>query len=106
MAEGEDLRGTEVATMAHAEYKVPHGKLVVADLEICKGVITKIQLSGDFFMEPPEALEEINQALSGIATSVSTEEIESIVTKVVEARVSMYGITPNGVATVIKRALA
>ena len=49
----------------HAEYKVPGGKLVVIDLDVKDHMIEQARLSGDFFLEPPEALSLINQALQG-----------------------------------------
>src|SRR5690606_3951329 len=49
----------------HGEYKVPGGKLVVVDLEVVEGRITKPQVSGDFFLEPDTALEVMDRALHG-----------------------------------------
>jgi lipoate---protein ligase len=46
--------------MVHGEYKVPGGKLVVADLEVSgsgeDAVIIGASINGDFFLEPDEAL--------------------------------------------------
>ncbi|MFQ6711641.1 biotin--protein ligase, partial [Bordetella pertussis] len=50
----------------HGEYKVPGGKLVVIDLEVAQGRLRQVRLSGDFFLEPPEALEAINRGLDGL----------------------------------------
>ena len=47
----------------HGEYKVPGGKLVVADVEVRDGRLADVRISGDFFLEPPEALEAINRGL-------------------------------------------
>ena len=51
----------------HGEYKVPGGKLVVVDLDIVAGRLAGVRLSGDFFLEPDDALEAINAALTGIS---------------------------------------
>ena len=48
---------------AHGEYKVPGGKLVVVDLGVAEGRMTGVQVSGDFFLEPATALDDINAAL-------------------------------------------
>lgn len=48
----------------HGEDKVPGGKLVVADLEVSDGVLQGVSINGDFFLEPDEALDEINAALT------------------------------------------
>jgi lipoate-protein ligase A len=39
----------------HGEYKVPGGKLVVADLDVVDDVVRRAQISGDFFLEPDDA---------------------------------------------------
>ena len=43
----------------HGEYKTPGGKLIVADLDVRDGKLTNVRVSGDFFLDPPEALEDI-----------------------------------------------
>jgi lipoate-protein ligase A len=53
----------------HGEYKVPGGKLVVADFDVVDGVLANVSLSGDFFLEPDEALPEINRALTGLPST-------------------------------------
>ena len=40
----------------HGEYKVPGGKLVVADLDVTEGRLAGVRISGDFFLEPDSAL--------------------------------------------------
>ena len=53
----------------HGEYKVPGGKLVVVDLEEAEGRIAGFRLSGDFFLEPDEALDAMNAAVEGMPTT-------------------------------------
>ena len=53
----------------HGEYKMPGGKLVVADLAIAGGRLERIQISGDFFLEPDHALDAINAALAGLSVA-------------------------------------
>lgn len=47
----------------HGEYKIPGGKLVVVDCEAEDGVLRNVRISGDFFLEPDEALTRITGAL-------------------------------------------
>ena len=54
----------------HGEYKVPGGKLVVVDLAVVDGALADVSVSGDFFLEPDEALEDINRALTGLPLGV------------------------------------
>lgn len=90
----------------HGEYKVPGGKLVVVDLHIQNGCFHDVHVSGDFFLEPPETLELINQALEGQPHNASAKDLENAVQKVLDSEVMMYGITVAGIVTAIERALA
>jgi len=47
----------------HGEYKTPGGKLVIADFDVQNGCLAGVEVSGDFFLEPPKALEGIIGAL-------------------------------------------
>ena len=51
--------------MGYAEFKAPKGVIKV-ELELEDGVISHISLSGDFFMYPEDALEELERALIGV----------------------------------------
>jgi lipoate-protein ligase A len=88
----------------HGEYKVPGGKLVVIDLEIINDQIANLRLSGDFFLEPEEALDWISHALNGLPSNTSTALIEECVATALE-HAELLGITPNGVAIAVQRAL-
>ena len=48
------------------EYKVPGGKLVAVDVEVEAGRLARVAVSGDFFLEPDDALEGIAGALTGL----------------------------------------
>ena len=63
----------------HGEYKVPGGKLVVVDLQVVGGRLSGVRVSGDFFLEPDEALEEINRSLEGAAADSDAEELARLV---------------------------
>jgi lipoate-protein ligase A len=53
----------------HGEFKVPSGKLVVVDLAVIDGRLANVRVSGDFFLEPDEALSAMNNALTGLTTT-------------------------------------
>ncbi|HEX7004068.1 MAG TPA: hypothetical protein VF168_07765 [Trueperaceae bacterium] len=65
----------------HGEYKVPGGKLVVIDLEVSDGRFVNVMLSGDFFLEPPEALASITGAVEG---APADSEPEILTARIVE----------------------
>jgi lipoate-protein ligase A len=48
----------------YAEFKAPKGVIKV-ELSLVGDTISKISLSGDFFMYPEEALEQLEETLSG-----------------------------------------
>ena len=68
----------------HGEFKVPGGKLVIADLTVGAdatvsgdgaGVITAASINGDFFLEPDEALLDINRALTGLPENTPAADL-------------------------------
>ena len=89
----------------HGEYKVPGGKLVVVDLENVDGVITDFQLAGDFFLEPDDALGNINDAVNGMSASSSAAEIAESIRKALPEDANLLGFTPVSVGVAIRRAL-
>jgi hypothetical protein len=101
---GQDEAGG--AALRHGEYKIPGGKLVVVDLSVERGRLRDVQLSGDFFLEPPEALDAVNAALVGLPCDAGAAVLEAAVQAALGPDVEMYGITVEGVAVVLQRALA
>lgn len=89
----------------HGEYKVPGGKLVVADLEIVDGQIRNIILSGDFFLEPDSALDRMTAAIDGMAAETTEAELAARV-RAAASNAELLGITPEGVAVAVRRAIA
>ena len=90
----------------HAEYKVPGGKLVVVDLELSGERISGARVAGDFFLEPDEALEDINAAIVGLSAQASHEHIEQAVTASLPPDAVLLGFDPSAIATVVRRALS
>jgi lipoate-protein ligase A len=89
----------------HAEYKVPGGKLVVVDLTTDENTISSCRIAGDFFLEPDEALEQINIAVTGLLVSSSAQDIAQAVSEAVPDGVVMMGFSPESIGTVVRRAL-
>lgn len=90
----------------HGEYKVPGGKLVVADVSVIGGKLAQVRISGDFFLEPPEALAEIDRALTGQYADASEAELALAVGLALPANASMFGFSPEAIAIAVRRALA
>lgn len=90
----------------HGEYKVPGGKLVVVDCEVAGGRLRDVQLSGDFFLEPPEALRSLDQALDGTDAGASEEDLTRRLQDTIEGRMTLIGFDARAIATAVRRALA
>ena len=91
----------------HGEYKVPGGKLVVADVEVSDGsdpTLSSVVISGDFFMEPAETILEINAALAGLPAGTSVGALTEVVGRATEGA-TMIGFSPESVAIAVRRAL-
>lgn len=107
-------------TVHHGEYKVPGGKLVVVDFEVdddgaaerSEGAVTQdarisnFRLSGDFFLEPDEALEAIDRAVNGSSTVVTVDELAAAIRAGLPPHAELLGITPESVGVAVRRALS
>lgn len=89
----------------HGEFKVPGGKLVVVDLEVIDGRIADFRLAGDFFLEPDEALDAINAAVTGLPAAAEAKTFAAAVQAALPAHATLLGFSPESVATAIRRAL-
>jgi hypothetical protein len=89
----------------HGEYKVPGGKLVVVDLAVADGHLARVQVSGDFFLEPDSALDTINTALHGLPADANEALIAASVRHALGPEVALFGITPEAVAIAVRRAI-
>ena len=87
------------------EYKVAGGKLVAVDVEVVDGAITGVAVSGDFFIEPDEALEDINRAIRGMPAAASVEDFSNAITRELPADAHLIGFTPEAVGIALRRAL-
>ena len=89
----------------HGEYKMPGGKLIVADLELAAGRLASVRISGDFFLEPDSALDAIDAALTGLAATAGSAACAAAVRTALPPATQMYGISPEAIATAVQRAL-
>jgi lipoate-protein ligase A len=95
-----------MASQLHGEYKVHGGKLVVVDLEVAGGVLANVSVSGDFFLEPDEALDDINAALSGLPADLPATALADAITAALPAGVVLFGFSAQAVSVAVRRALA
>lgn len=89
----------------HGEYKVPGGKLVVIDVEVFDGRLVAPRLAGDFFAEPDDVVERINEALTGLPADAMSTEIGKAIDAVIRPDDVLFGFAPADVAIALRRAL-
>lgn len=89
----------------HGEYKVPGGKLVVVDLDVDAGRLRNVELSGDFFLFPEDALWRMTAALEGAPADMDQADLAGCVSQAAMGA-ELIGITPEGVAVAVRRAVA
>ena len=90
------------ASKMKAEYKIPGGKLLSCEIGIENEVIKTIKISGDFFMHPEDAINDLEETLLGTP-------IQSYQNKIVkffnEKELTLYGVSTQDFITVIQLAL-
>ncbi|MFD6056010.1 biotin/lipoate A/B protein ligase family protein [Agromyces sp. NPDC060279] len=89
----------------HGEYKVPGGKLVVVDFDVVDGLIRNPRVAGDFFLEPDEALGDLDRALDGLPAASDAKTIAKAVADGLRPDAVLLGFSPEAVAVVVRRAL-
>lgn len=84
-----------------ASRKVPGGKLVSARVAYDER-ITDCALRGDFFLEPPEALDDLERAVEGLPADASAERIAAAVDAV---DATLVGFDASDVGRVVRAAV-
>lgn len=79
---------------------------MVADFEVEDDRISEVTVSGDFFLEPPEALADITAALKGALWDLPEEDIAARICDALAPDVEMVGFSPETVARAVLRGLA
>lgn len=89
----------------HGEYKTPGGKLVVVDFAVDDGVLRGVELSGDFFLYPEEALGPLTVALEGAPADATEEALAGRVRNAIGPEVTLLGFSPEAIGRAVRRAL-
>jgi len=93
-----------VSERVHGERKVRGGKLVVVDATVSADTIIDVVLSGDFFLEPDEALGWLTEALEGQPVDVSLDQLTAVL-DVAARDAELVGFGTRDVALTVLRAL-
>ncbi len=84
---------------------MPGGKLVTVELDEVDARIAQARLAGDFFLEPDEALERINQGLNGLPVTARVSDLARAVSQALQPTDTLIGFTVRDVAFAVRRAL-
>jgi lipoate-protein ligase A len=94
----------EVINLGKAEYKVPGGKLLVAETTKGENQLVDLKITGDFFMHPEDSIEELESHLRGV--SLREGRVESAVNTFFRIHnVEMVGLSPEDIIHVINLSL-
>jgi len=97
---------TDVERLAfRGEYKVPGGKLVRVEGLTSDGVITQASVSGDFFIEPEDALFDLNVALVGAPVDANVSQLVERLGRAVRDDAQLSGFGLHDVAVAVRRGL-
>ncbi len=91
---------------AAAQRKVPGGKLLRVRLDHEGGIITSVQISGDFFLHPEDGLQVLERCLVGLPTSMDERTLETLLQDEVSSHgLEVLGFGPRDLAWTIAEAL-
>jgi lipoate-protein ligase A len=88
--------------MVYAEYKVPGGKLVAAEVEVIEGALSSVKITGDFFMHPEQVIMELEKALEGTHLSRVGEAVQGFFER---NEVTLFGVEPSDFTHVLELCL-
>jgi hypothetical protein len=91
--------------IACSSQKVKEGKIVKVEAEF-DNVITKLKISGDFFLHPEDVLDDIEESMLDLKRDVSFDTLVLKIHDIIKNYdAQMIGISPESLASVIKEAL-
>jgi len=91
--------------ISYSSQKVKEGKIVKVETQF-DNVITKLKISGDFFIHPEEILDDIEKSMLDLNRDVSFDTLVHKIHKIVNDHdAQMIGISPESLALVIRETL-
>jgi lipoate-protein ligase A len=88
--------------MKRAEYKVPGGKLLAAELGVEGDRLMGVKITGDFFMHPEAAINELEKALNKTPIADLENNVKSFFQ---DNDVTLFGIEARDFVKVVRLAL-
>ena len=78
----------------------------MTDLDVRDGRLKDVEVSGDFFLEPPEALSDITGALEDAPAELTEENLAERIRDAMSSDVDMIGFSAKSVDHAVRRTLA
>ena len=86
-----------------AQRKVPGGKLVRIDADCQEGVLSRVRITGDFFVQPEEALAGIERDLNASRLNGHESDLELKVDVIVSSNgATLLGFGPKDIADLLR----
>ena len=93
--------------MGSATHKVHGGKLIRVDITHDHSAIQSIKITGDFFLHPEEALDEINELLTGAELPLQVEKLVQEMNLLLEIQNAQFiGASPQDIIATLQEALS
>ena len=91
--------------IGRASEKIPNGKLVKVEVEY-DSMIRRVKITGDFFLHPEDAINQIEQSLAGASVYDDEGLLAERVRRVVESSGAIVvGFTPEALVRIVKGAM-
>jgi len=88
--------------MQKASHKVEDGKMVKIGVDINNEEVEGVEIRGDFFLEPPEKLGEIEEKIQGLDIDSTIEEVAE---KVEEVEAELIGFSHRDIGEAFRKAV-
>ena len=89
----------------HGAFKTPGGKLVQVDFDLEDERLRNVEVTGDFFLYPEEALAKITAAVEGSPAAMTLADRSATIAAAIDSGVEWLGSSPEALATAIERAM-
>jgi lipoate-protein ligase A len=89
----------------HGEFKTPGGKLIQVDFRLSDDRLVDVEVSGDFFLYPEEALDAITAALEGSSRDFDRVARTAMIAEALPDETEWLGSSPEALAIAVERAL-
>ena len=88
--------------MRKVSHKVENGKMVKLGLDIQQKGIEGVEIRGDFFLQPPEKLEELEEKIQSLDVDSTVEDVEK---SLKNFNADMIGFSPEDLGKAFRKAV-